>query len=220
MTRPRLLDLFCCEGGAAMGYHRAGFDVVGVDQYPQPLYPFEFVQADALSVVDMLPNFDAVHASPPCQYWSTSTASTGHPDDHPDLIRPVAAMLHTSGLPYVIENVIGSPLRRDVMLCGTMFGLQVYRHRVFELGGWFTLSNMTCRHRPDVPTIDVTGHAGGRQQTVRPGFPIKYYDADHAREVMGMPWASGYGCTQAIPPAYTEWIGSQLLDAIRPQAVA
>lgn len=114
----KLLDLFCCEGGAAMGYHLAGFDVIGVDIDPQPLYPFEFVQRDALEYLDSIldgihkgyePGFDAVHASPPCQRYSTSTASTGDPDAHPDLLPLVRDRLINLGLPFVLENVEGAP---------------------------------------------------------------------------------------------------------------
>jgi len=211
--RPLLLDLFCCEGGAAMGYHRAGFDVIGVDIVPRPAYPFAFVQADALAPPFRLDLFDAIHASPPCQHYSTATQATGDQSEHPDLYEPTKAMLEASGVPYVIENVEGSPLRPDVTLCGSMFGLQVRRHRVFELGGWFTFGQ-PCRHRGQGRTVDVTGNAGGPRQTDRPGFPIKYRNADHAREVMEMPWATGYGCTQAIPPAYTELLGGELYHAI------
>lgn len=217
--RPRLLDLFCCEGGAAVGYHRAGFDVIGVDIDAQPLarYPFPSICGDALQIGAAIGHrFDAIHASPPCQRHSTSTASTGNPDGHPDLIEPTRQLLAELGVLSVIENVEGAPLRRDLRLCGSMFGLKVQRHRVFELGGWFTLAQPRCDHRSfGGPVVDVTGHAGGKNQTPRAGYPIKYHDADHARRVMGMPWASARGCTEAIPPAYTEHIGHQLLAAIR-----
>ena len=219
MSRPVLLDLACCRGGAAMGYHRAGFDIIGVDIEPQPLYPFPMVVADMLDppFVD-LSAFDAIHASPPCQRYSSATASTGNPDDHPDLIGPTRDMLEAVGVPYVIENVEGAPLRKDLVLCGSMFGLQVRRHRVFELGGWTAWGAPSCQHRKQGRTVDVTGHAGGRNQTDRPGFPIKYYDAEHARELMGMPWSDGKGCTEAIPPAYTEFIGRQLIDQLERSA--
>ncbi len=216
MSRPLLLDLFCCEGGAAMGYHRAGFDVIGVDINPQPRYPFPVVQADALAPPFDLARFDAIHASPPCQAYSQNTQTTpGAQDRHPDLVGPTRAMLERLGVRYVIENVEGAPLRRDVLLCGSMFGLRTRRHRVFELGGWMMLSTHVCGHKRQGRTVDVTGNAGGHGQTDRPGFPVKYRDADHARAVMQMPWATGRGCTQAIPPAYTEHIGRQLLEAIR-----
>jgi DNA (cytosine-5)-methyltransferase 1 len=223
VTRPLLLDLFCCEGGAAMGYHRAGFDVIGVDIKPQPLYPFTFVQADVLGadVKAMLwpERFDAIHASPPCQAYSQNTQTTpGAQSRHPDLVGQTRSLLEATGLPYVIENVEGAPLRRDLLLCGSMFGLQTRRHRVFEFGGWLMLSGLQCAHRRQGRTVDVTGNPGGRNATDRKGYPIKYRDAAHAREVMEMPWASGHGCTQAIPPAYTEWIGRQLIAQLKERA--
>ena len=203
-----------------MGYSRAGFDVVGVDIDPQPRYPFTFVHRDALSFdpAHVRANYHAVHASPPCQRYSTATGATGNPDDWPDLVDHTRQLLETIGLPYVIENVEGAPLRRDVLLCGSMFGARYRRHRVFELGGWTMFGAPTCRHaeqRRGGPTVDITGNAGGRNQTPRPGFPIKYYDADHARELMGMPWASGHGCVEAVPPVYTELLGAALLEHVQ-----
>ena len=218
MRRLRILDLFCCEGGAAVGYSRAGFDVIGVDITPQHRYPFPLIAADALQPPVRLNDFDAIHASPPCQHYSTATNATGDPNEWPDLIEPVRAMLHDTGLPYVIENVTGAPLRPDVTLCGSMFGARYRRHRIFELGRFTIWGAPQCRHadqRRQGPIVDVTGNAGGPNQTPRPGFPIKYHNADHARQVMGMPWASRHGCVEAIPPAYTEFIGEQLLQAIR-----
>ena len=142
MTRPRLLDLFCGAGGAAMGYHRAGFDVVGVDNRPQPHYPFEFHQGDALVALDELTRgmpkgllgvpFDAVHASPPCQRYSAAAEIHDSSEQHPDLIEPTRHLLQAIGRPYVIENVERSPLSTSLMLCGSMFDLGVRRHRWFE----------------------------------------------------------------------------------------
>ena len=210
--RPLLLDLFCGAGGAAKGYHDAGFDVVGVDINPQPNYPYEFHQGDALDWLTLdVSDFAVIHASPPCQRYSTSTASTGTPSDHPDLLAPVRSSLGRTGLPYVIENVPRAPVRRDLMLCGSMFGLQVRRHRHFEFGGIEAPEQPRCQHKAQGRLVDVTGHAGGRNQTDRPGFPIKWYDVEHAREIMQMPWADGKGCTEAIPPAYSEYIGVQLI---------
>jgi DNA (cytosine-5)-methyltransferase 1 len=212
--RPRLLDLFCCEGGAAVGYHRAGFDVVGVDITPQPRYPFEMVVADALALdPEFIAGFDAVHASPPCQAYSDLAKRNGNAHEWPTLIEPVRHRLQASGVPYVIENVEGAPLIDPVTLCGTMFdGLRVIRHRLFE-------SNVPLATPPHPPHPLVFTHdkrkthygmldqntafvqvTGGGNCTVA-----------NKRDAMGMPWASGRGCNEAIPPAYTEWIGLQLL---------
>ena len=117
-----------------------------------------------------------------------------------------------------IENVIGAPVRRDLMLCGSMFGMKVQRHRLFELGGWVLWGGApACRHHEHDTIYDVTGGAGGPNQRRRHemGRTVKYHNAEHARELMGMPWSSRYGCTQAIPPAYTEFIGKQLLEETR-----
>ena len=134
--KPRLLDLFCGAGGAAMGYSRAGFEVVGVDINPQKNYPFEFRQADAMEFLDDLDGLEgyaAVHASPPCQAYSAgSRMRTGSAKVHPKLIEPIRDSLELLDISYVIENVVGAPLRRDFVLCGSMFDLPVRRHRIFE----------------------------------------------------------------------------------------
>jgi DNA (cytosine-5)-methyltransferase 1 len=127
MTRPRIADLFCKAGGAGMGYYRAGFDVVGVDIEPQPRYPFEFVQADALTFD--LDGFDAYHASPPCQGFSAMKRATKV--EHADLLTPTRARLLATGRPFVLENVEGAPLHEPWKLCGTQFGLKTRRHRLF-----------------------------------------------------------------------------------------
>ncbi len=138
--KPRLLDLFSGAGGAAMGYHRAGFEVVGVDIAPQPHYPFEFIQGDALLYLQAVPwlrdlsRFDAIHASPPCQAYSQASAqwdSRLGADRHPDLLPEVRMLLEATGLPWVIENVPSSPMSNYVVLCGSSFGLGVRRHRWF-----------------------------------------------------------------------------------------
>ncbi len=131
--RPRLLDLFCCAGGAGAGYYRAGFDIVGIDLSPQPNYPLPFVQTDALKLdPKFISTFDAIHASPPCQSYSDLAKRNGNADAWPRLIDPIREVLERSGLPYIIENVEGAPLRNPTVLCGTMFkGLRVIRHRLF-----------------------------------------------------------------------------------------
>jgi DNA (cytosine-5)-methyltransferase 1 len=146
----RLLDLFCGAGGAAEGYRRAGFEVVGVDINPQPHYPFEFIQGDALRMLELCggmqldKGFDAIHASPPCQAF-TAYQRTGVPSiDHPDLIEIVRWLLRNTGVPWVIENVTGAPLQNPIQLCGTGFGLKVQRHRLFETN--FPLMSPGCSH--------------------------------------------------------------------------
>lgn len=201
----KLLDLFCGAGGAAMGYHRAGFEVVGVDINPQPHYPFEFHQADAMTYP--LDGFDAIHASPPCQAYSALTGKANQAK-HPDLYGPTRDRLIASGLPFVIENVIGSPYHHGIVLCGSMFGLGVRRHRNFEMRD-LVLMPFVCDHSGERPTTITTsnGTSGGTKDYVH----SRQTDFVTGRELMGMPWAE----TQreiglAIPPAYTEWIGHQL----------
>ena len=204
MGRLRLLDLFCGAGGAAMGYHRAGFEVVGVDLHPQPHYPFEFHQADALTFP--LQGFDAIHASPPCQRYSTMTR---HAKEHPDLYADVRDVLAAAGVPYVIENVIGAPYSHGVLLCGSMFGMKIRRHRNFETI-WLVLQP-ECRHGAERP-YTIAGHGGGcdRPHSLKPA-------ARDFWRYLDMPWMEGkppYGVAQAIPPAYTEWIGQQLMQLL------
>ncbi len=199
MARPRLLDLFCGAGGCAMGYHRAGFDVVGVDRKPQPRYPFPMVAADALQPPFDLTRFDAIHASPPCQAYSRATAWVGDRSKHPDLIVAVRRMLVAAGRPYVIENVQEARhlLHHPMMLCGTAFFLPVRRHRYFEAPTIMALVP-SCQHR----RADYS-HDHGAKQTER-----VYADA------MGCGWMTVHEARQAIPPAYTEFIGKRLLETL------
>jgi DNA (cytosine-5)-methyltransferase 1 len=215
VTRPRLLDLFCGAGGAAMGYHRAGFDVVGVDIKPQPHYPFEFHQADAMTFP--LNGFDAYHGSPPCQSYSV-TASL-HAAEYPKLIEPLRERLRMTGLPYVIENVQGAPLRNWVRLCGSSFGLGVRRHRLFETS-WLIMWPPTCAHYLQPEPIDVTGTGGpaSRPAGQRGGIHRKPRNLAHAREVMGIDWMTRPELSEAIPPAYSEYVGLQLLAALEAAA--
>jgi len=219
MSRPRLLDLFCGAGGAAMGYHRAGFDVVGVDIAPQPHYPFEFIQADAMTFP--LDGFDAIHASPPCQAYSVLTARWGADQvaSHPALIAPVRDRLVAWGGPWVIENVETArwAMRSPVRLCGTSFGLvtgdrELRRHRLFEMSDPPALIPV-CAHGLRPKTITVVGGAGGKsRRDTRDGQPF----ANTADRLVAMDcgWMNGREVVQAIPPAYTEWIGAQLLRAL------
>ena len=210
--RPRILDLFCGAGGAAMGYSRAGFDVTGVDIRPQPRYPFAFVRADALTFP--LDGFDAIHASPPCQKWSIAAKYKGTAHTHPDLLTPTRPRLEASGIPWVIENVPGAPLRADFLLCGCMFDLPgLRRERWFETSWRGFSMNLTHDHRE--PVITVAGH--GPPSWVRSvARPVTVADW---RRIMGIDWMSRDELSQAIPPAYTEHVGHLWLAAL-PQAAA
>jgi DNA (cytosine-5)-methyltransferase 1 len=206
-VKPRLLDLFCGAGGCSVGYHRAGFDVVGVDITPQPRYPFEFHEADALTFP--LEGFDAIHASPPCQAHTTLRHRTG--GDYPDLVAATRDRLLDSGLPYVIENVVGAPLLNPVMLCGSTFGLgvggrQLRRHRLFESNAPIMAS--PCQHHG--PAVGVYGTGGGGQMTR--GF--KAEGVADARAALGIDWMSLAELAQAIPPTYTEHIGGYLMAEV------
>lgn len=207
--RPRLLDLFCGAGGAGKGYADAGFDVTGVDIWHQPNYPFRFIQADAMEVDPS--GFDAVHASPPCQGYSKLARM--HPTraaEYPRLIEPLRERLLAAGVPYVIENVEGAPLNDPVVLCGSQFGLGVERgylrrHRLFECS--FQVMRLLCCHPANVPAVGVYGHGG------HSGKHRMLYKAE-AAEAMGIDWMTRDELTQAIPPAYTNYIGLFLRKAI------
>lgn len=204
---PRALDLFCGAGGVSVGLHRAGFDVVGVDINPMPRYPFAFIQADALAPPVDLAAFDFVWASPPCQAYSVATgAARAQGKVYPDLVAAVRRMLVSAGKPYAIENVPGAPLGYHVTLCGTMFGLRTYRHRLFETS-WVMFEPHHPRHTVPAANkhrkraealghnLTVTGDAGTWLGTI----------------AMGIDWMNGNELSQAIPPAYSEFIGRAAL---------
>lgn len=213
--RYRLLDLFCGGGGAGMGYHQAGFEVVGVDINRQPNYPFEFMQADCLSLEPgFLATFDAIHASPPCQHYSPAANLHGNRADHPDLVDPTRQMLASVGCPTVIENVMDAPIRGDLVLCGTMFGLRIIKHRQFECS--FPVFSLlpACDHSD----VYDPWHGSGRS-------------ADKFRAAQGTPWLpcnggasrkrGETGClSNAIPPAYTRFIGEQLIAHLDARSLA
>ena len=210
MTRPRLLDLFCGAGGAAMGYHRAGFDVVGVDIAPQPNYPFTFHQADAMTWP--LDGFDAIHASPPCQAYSVAAQSrrnAGH--EYPDLLAATRDRLAATGIPWVIENVPGAPMRADIVLCGCQVGLALRRERWFETS-WFAFGLLTPHYHPG-PVLSVVGH--GTPSWVRRQLGYNPTIAQY-RAAMGIGWMNRNELSLAIPPAYTEHVGHRLIDQVRP----
>ena len=212
----RILDAFSCAGGAGMGYHLAGFEVTALDIAPQPRNPFPFVQADALEALAdraFLARFNVIHASPPCQAYTQ--AQRIHGNTHPDLIPPVRELLEASGLPWVMENVPGAPLRRDLILCGSMFPelrdgpYGIIRHR------WFEFSDMPaalalvppCNHPPKV--VSVFGHGGH-----------VYHGVAQWRRVMGIGWMTRDELAEAIPPAYTEYIGTALAAALTERRAA
>jgi DNA (cytosine-5)-methyltransferase 1 len=208
------LDLFCKAGGATRGLQRAGFFVVGVDIEPQPNYCGDaFVQADALKPPFDLSRFDFIWASPPCQdYSALKSLAKGK---RGKLIDPVREMLRESGRPWAIENVVGSDLRNPVTLCGSMFGLGVWRHRRFETSEPLLLSPQ-CNHSLCPKPIDVTGTGGpfkGVRKSTRGGISRKPLNLKHAQEVMGIDWMNRRELSQAIPPAYAEFIATNVQSA-------
>lgn len=228
-SAPRLLDLFCCEGGASNGYHRAGWDVVGIDINPQPLYPYEFIQDDAIAYLHWLiagsggpywiDDFDAIHASPPCQFATVYGNNRAHvKDDHPNLIPAIRELLLATAafhdIPYVIENVEGARdhLIDPVRICGTGLGVRVRRHRYFETN--WPLEGVSCDHGRFTDRIFPGSSNRPNGRTV---MNVGEYRVplEMQRDVMEMPWADLYGISQAVPPAYTEHIGRQLFDYVR-----
>lgn len=201
---PRLLDLFCGAGGAAMGYSLAGFDeIVGVDIAEQKRYPFEFVQGDALEFLRKHGReFDAIHASPPCQSYSKAMGHLANPK--PMLLEPSRIELTKTGRRFVIENVVGAPMPTAVTVCGTHFGLRVYRHRLFESNA--TLRGTRCDHsRPAWNPHQASGRKAIEEETGR-SCPEKQW-----RYEMGVGWMSKAEARESIPPAYTKFVGEQLL---------
>ena len=227
MIRPKLLDLFCGAGGAAMGYHRAGFDIVGVDIRPQPRYPFEFIQADAMTVP--LGGYDAIHASPPCQAFTQMSArwrgKGTKADIHPDLLTPTLAILRTLGLPYIVENVQGAKahMRATLVLHGGMFRLGVHRPRLFEAN----VLILAVRTPQTLSPLGVYGAKPDGHTTYRYRDNGNYKgkslirtakSVEEAREAMGIDWMTWDEIREAIPPAYTEYIGVQLLEHLKERA--
>jgi len=227
----KVLDLFCGAGGASKGLADAGFEVVGIDCFEQPHYPFRFIlQNVGLLEPDFLRDYDFIWASPPCQHHSVMTKRWGRKKvaEHRDWIPLTRKLLIESGVPYCIENVMGAPLINPVMLCGSMFGnqtrygSQLRRHRIFEIP-WFNGLAPMCNHRGGSvigvhgggqhplrrrpPTIGVYGNAGGSSN--RDGL-IQFGTQDR-RDAMGIQWMTGKELSQAIPPSYSKWIAEQFL---------
>lgn len=208
-----------------MGYYRAGFDVYGVDIKDQPGYPFRFAKADALSFP--LQGFDVIHASPPCQRWAEGTRVR---DRHPDLITPLRARLEDAGVPWVLENVTAAPLRMDVMLCGSHFDLPgLIRHRIFETS-WGAVGTMQCRHRGAPVTVTGKGlPSGSPYYSTRATVTVVGHDIPHnsahkgvdaaawrklREEAMDIGWMTNRELSEAIPPAYTQWMGGRLMELL------
>ncbi len=216
--KPRLLDLFCGAGGAAMGYARAGFQIMGVDIAPQPHYPFKFYQADVsdLMLDTWAINFDVIHASPVCYTWSKMRdCRPGSKDEQPDLITPTREQLQEIGLPYVIENVPGAPMPGAVQICGTGLDTGVQRHRWFESN--VPLWGVACNHARN-PWNPEYGHATGRKRRRVPVIGEWRIPKHLQDEAMGIDWMTLKELQEAIPPAFTEFIGAQLLEHLKAAA--
>jgi DNA (cytosine-5)-methyltransferase 1 len=208
-VKPRLLDLFCGAGGATRGYQRAGFWVQGIDIIDQPNYVGDdFYRMDALDAG--VYGFDAIHASPPCQAFTAyRRRGNGVGDRYPDLIDDTRQLLEDSGRPYVIENVPGAPLRNHVQLCGTSFGLDVRRHRWFESN--IAMLAPPCNH--DQPRrFPAATNRTNLRRTVEVG--VWRIPLEVQQQAMGIDWMTLPELTEAIPPAYTQWIGEQLLASL------
>jgi hypothetical protein len=226
----RILDLYCGAGGAGTGYARAGFEVVGVDINPQKNYPYEFRQGDALqlNIAHVRRNFDAIHASPPCQAYSAGTGkerSAGK--EYPDLLPPTRVLLEQTGLPWVIENVVGAPMRGDLLLCGSMFGLPgLRRHRLFETSWHQFAMTQPCVHTDK--TVTVVGHGPNshspfyleRRSRMNAGEDAEKWWFKTCCEAMGIDWMNRDELAEAIPPAYTEHIAHFLIQHLEYQAIA
>ncbi|WP_405624251.1 SAM-dependent methyltransferase [Streptomyces sp. NBC_00076] len=207
LGKPLHLDTYCCQGGASKGYADAGFTVLGVDIDDQTHYPFAFVQGDAVEFIRRYGYlFDSISGSPPCQLYSKTQRI--QKNDHPDLIAPTRAAMEATGRPFVIENVMDAApeLRDPVTLCGAMFGLETYRHRLFETGGGFTFVPPT--HPEHVAKTTKMGRRPVPGEFMH--IVGNFTDADKGREVMRMPWATRDGLREAIPPAYSQYIGIRL----------
>jgi DNA (cytosine-5)-methyltransferase 1 len=216
----RLLDLFCGAGGCARGYAQAGFEVVGVDLSLRPTYPYAFIQDDALDFP--LDGFDVIHASPPCQAYSSATFSARSQGKiYPDLLGRMRARLQASGKPWIIENVVGAPVHSGILLCGSMFGLRIRRHRFFECSH-LLFAPAPCRHDDDFVTImggsvlrQKRNPAYGGRRGTGAAYLVRQFSIDEGKRAMEIDWeCSPTELSQMIPPAYTRWVGQQLLEVL------
>jgi len=215
----KLLDLFCGAGGAATGYHQAGINqITGIDNRPQPRYPFQFIQADALEYLTQHGHqYDIIHASPPCQAYSRLKGLTT--SNYPKLITPLRRILKQLQKPYIIENVPEAPLENPLTLCGTMFGLRLIRHRAFETNPTIWWPPAPCNHWGRASSCFMRDDRGKRvsasfDNTDFISVTGAGYKVAHGRIAMGIDWMTRDELSQAIPPAYTKWLGEQILKKI------
>ena len=210
VSRPKLLDLYCCGGGAGYGYEQAGFDVTGIDIEPQPKHRGKFIQADAIEYLKAhFHEYDVIHASPPCQAYSMASMQFRKAGkEYVDLIEVTRMELIKTGKPYIIENVPGSPLINPIELCGSMFGMRTYRHRLFE-------SNMKLQ-APEHPKHIAPNAKMGRP--VKDGEFIQYVGhfsgVKLVQKMTGLHWLGQGELAQSIPPQYTKYIGRQVMVAL------
>jgi len=206
----KVLDLFCGAGGASMGYKLAGFEVVGIDIKKGKRYPFEYYQRSVLELTaEDLEPYDLIHSSPPCQLFSATRHlrnAQGKKSDKMDLIEPTRRLLIESGKPYLIENVVGAPLIDPVRLCGSSFGLKVRRHRLFESN--MPLKGSECDHKAQGRPVGIYGSM--KDEIPNGGRTAK--SMDEAKEAMGIDWMIWSELVEAIPPAYTQYLGEQAKD--------
>jgi len=219
----KLLDLFAGAGGCSVGYKRAGFEVTGVDIQAHPDYPYKLLVADVLDFIrkdGWHDGFDVIHASPPCPRYSSITNVSGNPDSHPDLVPVMIEVLSATGKPWVIENVMGAPMPGSAILCGSSFGLRVRRHRQFMSN--LPLTSSKCDHKSQGRAIGVYGNQTGsyesqlaRYKRIGRDYGLRAENVADAQDAMGINWMNKWDdLTDAIPPAYTEYIGTQLRHAI------